>query len=129
MFLLAYLARFIPVAALTLAASVRYVPVSHEEAAAVAGASWLRAMRRIVLPEMRAGIAAAWTIVFVLAFGELGASILIAPPGETTLPIRIYTLIANAPSSQVAAFALLQTLVVFCGVAGLATIAAGRRAA
>ena len=126
MFLLAYLARFVPIAALTLAASVRYVPVSHEEAAALAGANWPRAMMRIVLPQMRAGIAAAWVIVFVLAFGELGTSILIAPPGETTLPIRIYTLIANAPSSHVAAFALLQTLVVLSGVAVLGAMAARR---
>ena len=51
---------------------------------------------------------AVWVVVFVLAFGELGASILVAPPGETTLPIRIYTLIANAPPSQVAALALVQ---------------------
>ena len=51
--------------------------------------------------------------MFVLAFGELGASILVAPPGEATLPIRIYTLIANTPPSQVAALALLQAAVIF----------------
>ena len=44
MFMLAYVARFVPVAALALAASLRAVPVSHEEAAAVAGAGWLRTM-------------------------------------------------------------------------------------
>jgi hypothetical protein len=36
-----------------------------------------------------------------LAFGELGAGVLVTPPGESTLPIRIYTLIANAPPAQV----------------------------
>ena len=107
MFILAYLARFVPVAALILAAAVRYVPISHEEAAAAAGAGWLRTMWRIVLPQLRLGLAAAWIVVFVLSFGELGASVLIAPPGESTLPIRIYTIIANAPPAQVAALALL----------------------
>jgi iron(III) transport system permease protein len=113
MFVLAYLARFVPVAALILSTAVRYLPISHEEAAAAAGAGWLRTMYRIVLPQLRLALAAAWIVVFVLSFGELGASVLIAPPGESTLPIRIYTIIANAPPAQVAALALLQAVVVF----------------
>jgi iron(III) transport system permease protein len=126
MFILAYLARFVPVAALILAAAVRYVPMSHEEAAAAAGAGWFHTFRRIVLPQLRLGLAAAWIVVFVLSFGELGASVLIAPPGESTLPIRIYTLIANAPPAQVAILALLQAIVVFTPLAVLGTVASRR---
>ena len=128
MLLLGYLARFIPVAALALAASARYVPVSHEEAAAVAGAGWLRTMWGIVLPQMRLGLAAAWVVAFVLAFGELGVSILVAPPGEGTLPIRVYTIIANTPSSHVAALALLQTAVIFVPLAALGAALSFREA-
>ena len=51
------------------------------------------------------------------AFGELGASILVSPPGESTLPIRIYTIIANAPASVVAALALLQLMVILVPLA------------
>lgn len=112
MFVLVYLARFVPVAALILAANVRRVPVSHEEAAAVSGAGWSRTMVHVVLPQMKLGLLTAWVIVFVLAFGELGASVLVTPPGESTLPVRIYTLIANAPPAQVAALALMQAAVV-----------------
>ena len=126
MFLLAYLARFIPVAALMLAATVRAVPVAHEEAAAVSGASWLRTVARIVMPQMRLGIAAAWIVVFVLAFGELGVTILVAPPGDATLPIRIYTMIANTPSSHVALFALLQTAIILTVVVTLGVMASIR---
>jgi iron(III) transport system permease protein len=128
MFLLAYLARFVPVAALALAASLRYVPVSHEEAAAIAGAGWLRTMSRIVLPQVRLGVVAAWVIAFILAFGELGVSILVAPPGEATLPIRIYTIIANTPSSHVAVLALLQAAVIFIPLAVLGAVASVREA-
>jgi iron(III) transport system permease protein len=120
MLLLGYSARFLPVAALAVAASARYVPISHEEAAAVSGAGWLRTMWRIVLPQMRMGLAAAWVIAFVLAFGELGVSILVAPPGEATLPVRVYTLIANTPPSHLAALALLQAGVIFAPLAALA---------
>ena len=129
MLLLAYLARFVPIAALALAAIVGSVPVSHEEAAAVSGAGWLRTMARIVVPQMRLGLAAVWVVVFVLAFGELGVSVLVAPPGETTLPIRIYTIIANTPSSHVAALALLQADVIFTPLALLGIGASLRRAA
>jgi ABC-type spermidine/putrescine transport system permease subunit II len=101
--------------------------VSQEEAAAVGGAGWLRTIGGIVLPQMRSGIAAAWVVAFVLAFGELGVSILVAPPGEATLPIRVYTMIANAPSSQVAALALFQALVIFTPLAAFATAASLRK--
>jgi ABC-type Fe3+ transport system permease subunit len=120
MFMLGYLARFVPVAALVIAAATRYVPMSHEEAASVSGSGWLRTMTRIVVPQIRLGLVAAWVIAFVLAFGELGVSILIAPPGEATLPIRIYTIIANTPPSHVAALALLQSSVILIPVALLA---------
>ncbi len=122
MFILAYLARFVPVAALILAAAVRYVPLSHEESAAAAGARWFRTQWRIVMPQLRLALAAAWIVVFVLSFGELGASVLIAPPGESTLPIRIYTMIANAPPAQVAALALLQAIVILTPLAVLGMI-------
>jgi iron(III) transport system permease protein len=119
MILLAYLARFVPVAALVLAASVRLVPLSQEEAAAVNGAGWLRTMRHIVLPQIGLALIAVWVVAFILTFGELGATILVAPPGEATLPIRIYTIIANTPTSHVALLALLQTAVIFAPLAVL----------
>ena len=120
MLLLGYMARFLPVAALVVAASTRAVSSSQEEAASIAGSGWLRTMWRIVLPQIRLGSAVAWVIVFVLAFGELGVSIMVAPPGEATLPIRVYTIIANTPASHVAALALLQAAVVFVPLAVLA---------
>jgi iron(III) transport system permease protein len=128
MFIIGYLARFVPVAALAIAAATRYVPTSHEEAAAVSGAGWLRTITLIVIPQIRLGLVTTWVIAYVLAFGELGVSILIAPPGEATLPIRIYTIIANAPSSHVAALALLQATVILIPVTLLAGALALREA-
>jgi iron(III) transport system permease protein len=127
MLLLASLARVVPVGALVVAAAMRSVPESHEEAAAVAGAGWLSAMTRIVLPQIRTGLLAVWVIAFILAFGEVGTSILVAPPGESTLPIRVYTLTANAPPGHVAALALLQSMVVIGPLALLAVLVTIRR--
>jgi ABC-type Fe3+ transport system permease subunit len=110
-----------------LAASLRRVPLAHEETAAVSGAGWWRMVVHIVLPQIRLGLLTAWVIVFILAFGELGASVLVTPPGESTLPIRIYTLIANAPPAQIAALALLQATVIFAPLAALGFGLATRR--
>jgi iron(III) transport system permease protein len=108
MILIAYLARLLPLAVLMLAASVQQVPVSAEEAAEVAGATWKRRFIGIVLPQLWSGLAATWIVSFIFCFGELGATLLVAPPGESTLPVRAYTLIANTPLSEVASLALLQ---------------------
>ncbi len=109
--LIAYLARFAPVAALMIGVGARQIPVSFEEAAAVAGAGWWRSFTRIILPNLKTSLAAAWAVAFVFAFGELGATILVAPPGESTLPVRVYTLIANTPTGNVAALALTQAMI------------------
>ena len=109
---IAYMARFVAVAALILTTAVRQVPPSLEEAAEVAGASWPSAFARIVFPQITGATAAALVVSFIFAFGELGATVLVAPPGESTLPVRVYTLIANAPSSQVASLALMQASIV-----------------
>jgi len=113
----AYLARFLPVAALILTTSIRQVPAAFEEAAQVAGASWPRLFTRIVLPNILTGISAAWVVAFIFAFGELGATVLVAPPGESTLPVRVYTLIANTPSREVAALALMQIVIILVPLA------------
>lgn len=118
--IIGYLARFVPVATLMLATSIRQVPVSQEEAAEVAGAGRPRTFAFILLPQIRAGIIAAWSVVFIFAFGELGTTLLVSPPGESTLPVRVYTLIANTPTSDMSALVLMQ-----CGVVLLPLILVG----
>ncbi|MGI8918160.1 MAG: ABC transporter permease subunit, partial [Pyrinomonadaceae bacterium] len=119
---IAYIARFVTIAALILAASVRQIPSSFEEAAEVAGGSWLRTLAQIVLPNIRHAVVAAWLVSFILAVGELGTTILVAPPGESTLPVRIYTLIANTPSSEVAALALMEVGIILVPLTVLALL-------
>src|SRR6266508_2450016 len=124
---IAYLARFVPVGALILAASLRQIPISFEEAADVGGASWLRTFSRIVLPQIRTGLAAAWVVAFIFAFGELGATVLVTPPGESTLPVRIYTMIANTPTSVVASLALMQAVIILVPLTLFGMLARNRR--
>ena len=126
MLLLAYLARFVPVATLDPGGSDAECLDITGGGIRCSGVGWLRTVGGIVLPQLRVGVAAAWVVAFVLAFGELGASILVAPPGEATLPIRIYTIIANTPSSNIAILALLQSAVIFAPVAAFGAVASMR---
>ena len=116
MLVLANVARFLPLGVLLAGAAARQVPPSIEEAASMGGAPWQRTWLRVWLPQIRGAVLAVWTLTFVLAFGELGASVLVNPPGSTTLPVHVYTLVANAPPGQLAGLALLQSAV---GVIGL----------
>jgi iron(III) transport system permease protein len=119
--ILGYMARFLPVAVLIIAAGVRQVSLASEEAAEICGVSWLRSFSRIVIPQVRGSLIAAWVAVFVFTFGEVGTTVLVSPPGQSTLPVRMYSLIANARDAEVATLALIQVLaaIVPMGLFGL----------
>ena len=105
---IAYVSRFLPIAALLCSAFLRRVPPAAEEAARVSGASWRRALTRVVLPLSSRGLAAVWLVMFILMFGDVALAILVAPPGESNLAVRAFTLMANSPAGDVARIALVQ---------------------
>jgi iron(III) transport system permease protein len=104
----AYVSRFLPIGALLCAAFLQRLTPAAEEAAIVSGASWTRALTRVVLPIASRGLAAVWLVVFILMMADVSLTILVAPPGESNLPVRAYTLIANSPVGDVARIALIQ---------------------
>jgi iron(III) transport system permease protein len=105
---IAYVSRFLPIGALLCAAFLQRLSPAAEEAAIVSGASWTRALTRVVLPIASRGLAAVWLVVFILMMADVSLTILVAPPGESNLPVRAYTLIANSPVGDVARVALIQ---------------------
>jgi iron(III) transport system permease protein len=90
--LVAYVARFIPLATRSANATFRQIDPSLEEAARITGANWLTAIRRILLPLSRPGLFVAFLLVFIPAFGELSATILLYTGGTETIAIAIYRL-------------------------------------
>jgi iron(III) transport system permease protein len=104
---LGYVAHFLPFAILAVHASLQQADPSLEEAARVASPSRLRIAARITLPLVRGGLAAGFLVVFVLAMGELGVTLLVVPPGVETLPVRIYNLMHYGAEEAVAALSLM----------------------
>lgn len=90
--LAAYVARSMPLAIRGADGALRQVDVSLEEAAHVAGASWLTTLRRILLPIMRPNLMLVWLLVFIPALGELSATILLYTNGTETISVAIFRL-------------------------------------
>jgi ABC-type Fe3+ transport system permease subunit len=103
---LAMLIRTLPSAILFCWYALRTIGEDVLDSGACDGAGPWRRLWWIVLPQRRAALAAAWLFAFCLASGELAASILVAPPGVSTLPIRVFGLIHAGVDDQVAALCL-----------------------
>ncbi|MCF6150309.1 MAG: iron ABC transporter permease [Candidatus Kuenenia sp.] len=105
--LIGYIIRFAPLSSRIMANFFRQMPQSIEDAGAVTGASWFRIAGNILAPLQKHGIVATWIISFIFCIGELGATILVYPPGHETLPITLFTVMANSPENIVSALTLL----------------------
>lgn len=103
---LGHVARCIPFCVRTLAASIGRVPPALEEAGHLAGHGWLGVSRRIVLPLCRRGLLASFLVAFVLSLGDIAVSVLVAPPGGTTLMVKIYNHLHYGGHAEVASLSL-----------------------
>jgi iron(III) transport system permease protein len=98
--------RFLPVAfVLTLRRWTAFSP-SWKMAAAVHGVPWWTFFRRVVVPHQAPGWLLAITLSGLLACSEINIVLLLHPPGEASLPLAIFTVMANAPDTLVAALCL-----------------------
>ncbi|MCQ4575031.1 MAG: iron ABC transporter permease [Candidatus Brocadiales bacterium] len=114
--IIGYVARFAPIAARTMADSYRQVPNNLVDAAEVAGAGWWRLKGKILIPLVGSGIMITWLLSFIFCVGEIGTTILVYPPGQETLPIALFTVMANSPTNVVAAVSVLLVVIVLVPV-------------
>ncbi|MFD2236500.1 ABC transporter permease [Aureimonas populi] len=80
-------ALLVPYAVRIVSASLQNLRVDMEEAAVLLGASRAGAFFRVVLPNIRNGIVAAFIIGFVTSFNQVPVSLFLSGPGVSTLPI------------------------------------------
>ncbi len=111
-------ARYSALAVRTFAASVGNTSRNYDEAAAIAGANYVRRMTRLVIPMHTRSLIAAFGLVLVFCLRDLESTVMFYPPGGETLTVRLFTLEANGPQSVVAAIALIQ-ITLTLGIIGL----------
>lgn len=73
-------------------AGLERLPQTYEQVAASLGGSRATILRRVTLPLLRPYLAAAASLSFAFSMGELGATIMVYPPGWVTAPVDIYAL-------------------------------------
>ena len=111
---LAHTALVLPYAVRVVSASLLNLRADIEEAAVLLGASPLGAFFRVVLPNIRGGILAAFILGFVTSFNQVPVSLFLTGPGVRTLPIDMlgYMEITYDPS-----IAALSALLAFMSMA------------
>jgi ABC-type Fe3+ transport system permease subunit len=108
--LIAFTARFLFISEKIIASSMMQIPASFQEAALLMGASPLYVFRKITLPLLFEALFTSFFIILIFCIGELTTVIMVYPPGISLLPVRIFTLMANAPQSAVSAMCLVALL-------------------
>jgi iron(III) transport system permease protein len=71
---------------------------------------------------------AAWLVAYIFCLRDLGITMMVYPPGHDTLPVRIFTLMANGAPSLIAALCviLIAATVLPLGLLGLVLKREGR---
>ncbi len=108
---LAYLVRFMSVALNAAEAHMTRIPRRLDEAAESLGVTGLAALRRVHLPLLRPGIAAAFLLVFVDVIKELPITALLRPFGWDTLAVGMWQATSDARYDAAALPALTIVLV------------------
>jgi iron(III) transport system permease protein len=123
---LAYVIRFAPLVALLAEHRLRRVPHDLMDAARLESDRFLAAWRAWAGPALGPVALTGFLLSASLIMGESGATMILIPPGTTTLSVRILTLMHYAPTSQVSALCLLMALPALAAV-GLVPILRPRR--
>ncbi|HYM70535.1 MAG TPA: ABC transporter permease subunit [bacterium] len=126
---LAHLVIVLPFAFRTVSAVLHEIDPRLEEAAVGLGASDAVAFFRVVLPLALPGVASGFILSFCLSMGELGATLMVYPPGFSTVTLAIYQLATRGFYYQGAALAVVLLVVAFAALLLLSWMATRTRRA
>ncbi len=108
--IIAFIGRFMPAGYRVISASVQQVHDDLEHAALVAGATRAMAVRRITLPLLRGGVAAAMFLMIVFGLRELTASLFLYTANSRVLSIVLFEKLDDGSWSGAATVSLLYTV-------------------
>lgn len=100
----------LPYAVRVLGASLSAFDFSSEEAAISLGSTPLMTMFTVVLPNIRAGILAAFILAFITSLNDVSISLFLTGPGVSTLPVEVLTYVEQYFDPSVAAVSVLLML-------------------
>ena len=93
-------ARFSFFGALVQLAASRSMRQEQRDIGRVYGRSLWYAWRRGILPQVLPSVLVSFLLIFALSAGELGTTLLICPPGQATLTLKIYNYLHYGASAD-----------------------------
>lgn len=98
--------RAIPLATLVIGSQLATVPQDVLDSATSEGATWWRQLVGIVLPLRWHAVAATACLSLIVTVSDLSATLLVSPPGVSTLSVRIFGLLHYGAEDRVSALCL-----------------------
>jgi putative spermidine/putrescine transport system permease protein len=74
------------------------------------GATRLQAFFKVILPNIRSGVAAAFILAFITSFNQVPVSLFLTGPGISTLPIEMMAYMETSYDPSIAALSTLLVL-------------------
>lgn len=93
----------VPYAVRVVGSSLANLRVDIDDAALTLGATRLQAFFRVVLPNIRGGVAAAFVLAFITSFNQVPVSLFLTGPGVSTLPIEMMAYMETSYDPSIAA--------------------------
>jgi putative spermidine/putrescine transport system permease protein len=108
--LVGHTALLLPYAVRVVAASLANLRADIDDAAVTLGATRSQAFFKVVLPNIRGGIAAAAVLAFITSFNQVPVSLFLTGPGVSTLPIETMSYMETSYDPSIAALSTLLVL-------------------
>jgi iron(III) transport system permease protein len=123
MLMIAYISHYIPFGVRAASAGLAQISPELEESARIHGATWLGALRQIVVPLLKPALTVGWILMFIEIIRSLSLSILLYSNDSLVMPVVIYELYETGAYPALSAFSVLQTIMVFAAIYGAKKVA------
>ncbi len=115
--LVGHTALLVPYAVRVVSASLANLRVDMDDAAVSLGATRWQAFAKVVLPNIRGGMAAAAVLAFITSFNQVPVSLFLTGPGVSTLPIEMMAYMETSYDPSIAALSTVLVLFTIAMVA------------
>lgn len=104
----AFIMRYLPLGYGAISPSVLRISDELDRAARVGGATWLGAMRSVMLPLLRPALLSGYVLLFVAFLKEYAAALFLFAPGSEVIGTTMISLQRNGETGAIAALATIQ---------------------
>lgn len=114
--ILGYAARFSFIAHKIIGNGLKQIPLSMEESGELVGINTYKRYTKLLIPLLTPSLVTTFLLSFILCLNELGTTIMVYPPGTELMPLKVYTISANAPVALTSTMTLVNLIVILLAI-------------